>query len=420
MTYINRLSKNFGRFLQTTMLAIAVMAGLLPTVASAINPTLYKQLQTPFYDPASSSCGDVSVSGDPIARFIQVIARSESASETGDPQAQNPNSTASGRYQYLDPTWKSQDAYQPARQYARAKDAPVEMQDAVAYIEYSSLYYQYKTKFSTSDTNKLVFYMLLNHYGGPGIVDSPSKWDVRPPGNEITYRDYADLTVERFSDSTYATKVVLSFTSAPDFASQYATKIGHPYAASGPTTGNASCSATPAGNFVFYKQSDDPWGSHVIYTPTGDGRDTMAYRGCGPTSVAMVVATLADSSVKPDTVGDFMTNLGSGIGYVPSGATVNGMITAAKNWGLNAQSIGVTDYDAAVAILRGGGLVIAGGAGLSPFSENGHVVVLRGLDSSGKFLIGNSAPNRQSGQDQSFSSRDLQAAGLHYMIGVTK
>ncbi len=47
-------------------------------------------------------------------------------------QAQNPYSTASGAYQFLDSTWRNVSASAGHGGYRRAKDAPHEVQDAVA------------------------------------------------------------------------------------------------------------------------------------------------------------------------------------------------------------------------------------------------------------------------------------------------
>ena len=47
--------------------------------------------------------------------------------------AQNPVSSASGAYQFVDGTWRSQSSRAGYGGYARAKFAPPEVQDAVAY-----------------------------------------------------------------------------------------------------------------------------------------------------------------------------------------------------------------------------------------------------------------------------------------------
>lgn len=56
------------------------------------------------------------------------VARMESG---GNPRAQNPNSTASGKYQYLDSTWNGYGGYQ------RASDAPESVQDRRAQADWN-------------------------------------------------------------------------------------------------------------------------------------------------------------------------------------------------------------------------------------------------------------------------------------------
>lgn len=51
-------------------------------------------------------------------------------------QAQNPTSTASGAYQFLDTTWQSLDA---SAGYSRAKFAPASVQDAAALELYNEM-----------------------------------------------------------------------------------------------------------------------------------------------------------------------------------------------------------------------------------------------------------------------------------------
>lgn len=117
MTYINKLKNNVGRFLQTAILALVVTTGLLPAVASAINPSLYKQLQTPFYDPNSSNaCGGGASSvgsdnADTVGKYL--ISRGMSPVATGalmgnfksesgfSPTAENSTSHAYGLVQWL-------------------------------------------------------------------------------------------------------------------------------------------------------------------------------------------------------------------------------------------------------------------------------------------------------------------------------
>lgn len=67
------------------------------------------------------------------------LAQQAQAESHGDPKAENPHSTASGKYQFLDSTWREyqtryNQAYGTHYNYPRAKDAPEDVQDKVASI----------------------------------------------------------------------------------------------------------------------------------------------------------------------------------------------------------------------------------------------------------------------------------------------
>jgi hypothetical protein len=125
---------------------------------------------------------------------------------------------------------------------------------------------------------------------------------------------------------------------------------------------------------------------------------------------------MSNKNITPVQTGDYMTKIN---GYTDAGATVDGLVKAVENWGLKAQTIG-TDFAAATKIVRAGGLVIAGGQGDSPYSQGGHVVVIRGVDSTGNFLIGNPSLNLNGGSNNTLFSLSTMRAGTIYMIGVTK
>lgn len=348
----------------------------------------------------SSAC---SVPSGSLATFLQAMSHLETGG-TGDPTTGNTISSASGKYQYLDDTWQShaKSYYPPALQYVRAKDAPEAVQDALVYIEYAVKMDKYG-----GDVGKLA----VSHIY-PAVADSPEKWSTFRIAPNPTAQGYVDIVLENIR-SGKASKIPLKFSEAPDFQSWYAKSVGRPYIGDSSTGGTATCgSGIPAGSFVFYEQSDSKWGSHAF------GSSTIAESGCGPASVAMVVATLADKSITPVQTADFGTANGA---YIPgSGSSHQKMlIEGPQNWGLKVKPLG-TNLEEAAKVLRGGGLVIFSGSGKSPFSAGGHISVLRAIDANGKFLVGNSAPGLQSGPDQAFSAEELQAAGLEALFGVTK
>ena len=76
-------------------------------------------LQTPAAPPAHT----------PPGGFLACVRRHESG---GNYQAENPVSTASGAYQFLDSTWRTMSARAGHSGYGHAASAPPAVQDAVA------------------------------------------------------------------------------------------------------------------------------------------------------------------------------------------------------------------------------------------------------------------------------------------------
>lgn len=160
------------------------------------------------------------------------------------------------------------------------------------------------------------------------------------------------------------------------------------------TNGGITCTGGVAnGQFVFYSQYDPRWKDecygggtkgNCTYSTVGEG-------GCGPSSVAMVVATLKDRSVTPKTVADYSTSQGwywvvNGVG---KGSKWDLLRYGPAKWGLDSKEIG-TNLDEAISALRNGALVIASGTGASPYTEGGHILVIRGVTEGGKLLLGDS------------------------------
>lgn len=71
---------------------------------------------------------------------------------------------------------------------------------------------------------------------------------------------------------------------------------------SGSTGGSTHGSGRKNGHTRNYKQYSNPWGPK-LYSITNDPDQTYAKSGCGPTAVASVIASAADSSVNPETLG---------------------------------------------------------------------------------------------------------------------
>lgn len=147
--------------------------------------------------------------------------------------------------------------------------------------------------------------------------------------------------------------------------------------------GGSTCntSAEPAGDFVYYAQSDPKW--------QVDGLN-MAFYGCGPTSIAMIAATLKDKSITPVDVAKHLASVKGwdqnvGLYHAP-------VVNAVKEWGLEATELG-TDWELAKKELRAGKLLLIAGNGAEPLTEGGHVVVGRGITDDDRIIIANPGHN---------------------------
>jgi hypothetical protein len=149
-----------------------------------------------------------------------------------------------------------------------------------------------------------------------------------------------------------------------------------------------ACESSAAnGQFVFYSQYDPKWKNDCYGGGTAGNctYSTIGQGGCGPSSLAEVVATFKDHSVTPKTTADYST---SQHWYIPgNGSSWDLFRFGPAHWGLKSQEIG-TNLDAAVSAIHGGALVIASGEGASPYTSSGHIIVLRGVTADGKILLG--------------------------------
>lgn len=144
------------------------------------------------------------IAGGGVDRFLQVLSSQESG---GNPKAQSGSSSASGKYQYINSTWKARASlYGPSGQYARAADAPEEVQDAVAYIEYTQ---QFKS------LNSDLFKLAVNHYL-PAALKNEALLDQVPPRNKITPRQYGEMLVQNIGKGVGA-NIPLKYKDAPEF-----------------------------------------------------------------------------------------------------------------------------------------------------------------------------------------------------------
>ncbi len=161
----------------------------------------------------------------------------------------------------------------------------------------------------------------------------------------------------------------------------------------------------PAGieNFVFYSQNDEAWRNY----PFGSSR--LGPSGCGPTSVAMVVATFVDSSVTPIEVADKTHQY-----YIAGSGSSWALFTEGiAQWGLSSRDIGA-NFDAARDALDEGSLIIARGNGPMPFTRGGHVIVIRGHDGQGGFYVGD--PQERQLREEPYDQARLAGSNINMWV----
>lgn len=143
------------------------------------------------------------------------------------------------------------------------------------------------------------------------------------------------------------------------------------------------------GEPVFYQQTDPQWGS-IPYDKYGCGT-TIGSGGCGPTSLASIIATLTgDPTVTPPVIAQ--KALDGGYRACNSSCSCNGsyhsITNIATDYGLVVENIGnkpgiekISNY------LRQGWMFHIAGSGPEPFSGGGHFIAIRGITDDGKWLV---------------------------------
>lgn len=126
---------------------------------------------------------------------------------------------------------------------------------------------------------------------------------------------------------------------------------------------------------VYYAQTDKRWADKSY------GIGTIEDCACGPTSMAMIAATLnGDSSITPPEVAKYYYEHGGQVGGEHCGSNWAWEILASK-YGLNMKNIGV-DFNETANTLKSGGLILVS-VGAGTFTSGGHLMVIRKVSEDG-------------------------------------
>lgn len=135
---------------------------------------------------------------------------------------------------------------------------------------------------------------------------------------------------------------------------------------------------------VVYYQTDPRW-SKVDYSTKGE-KTTIGASGCGPTAMAMVLATWCDKNVTPKT--ECAWALRNGYKVRGQGTSYDYFTKAAKRYGLNCRLLNASSiygestspfHATAKGAVNDGHLVIAC-MGPGTWTSNGHFVLMWGVD----------------------------------------
>ena len=154
---------------------------------------------------------------------------------------------------------------------------------------------------------------------------------------------------------------------------------------------------------TYFYQKDDRW-AELPY-----GTDTIGPYGCGPTVMAIAVASLTDTDTDPAIMaawavehGYWARKAGSYISIVPG---------TAKSFGIKTESFTARDANAVLDALSQGKMLIAL-MGPGQFTTVGHFILLRGVTMAGQVLIAdpNSLENSLTAWDPQVILDELSSA----------
>lgn len=171
-----------------------------------------------------------------------------------------------------------------------------------------------------------------------------------------------------------------------------------------------SNAATPV---VYYNQTDARWGNK----PYGK-TSTIGRAGCGPTALAIAVASLTANKVTPYDVAQWSVENG---GLCEGSGSYHSLIpNGGRHYGLTVTSIG-RDGKKLVEALQEGKLAIAI-MSKGHFTSGGHFIVLRGVTEDGKILVADPASVKRSNKEWDLrivtgeASRKVGSAGGPFWV----
>ncbi|KLU65151.1 exoglucanase B precursor [Desulfosporosinus acididurans] len=161
---------------------------------------------------------------------------------------------------------------------------------------------------------------------------------------------------------------------------------GEMYSFSIKVTGSSVQNATTQKSLilpVYYGMYQKDWAGHPYYPKNmaQNGR-VISINGCGPTSMAMIVASLGNPNVTPATMADYsMDHKFIDSNYDTTYGLFNGSGSAAYNYGLKVKT--TRSIDELQQLLSDGTHIAIASMGVGHFTKGGHLIALMGVSNEG-------------------------------------
>ena len=154
---------------------------------------------------------------------------------------------------------------------------------------------------------------------------------------------------------------------------------------------------------TYFCQKDDEWADQPY------GTDTIGPAGCGPTAMAIVVASLTDTDTDPAVMAAWAAE--HGYWARGSGSYLSIVLGTARSFGLLAEPFTSREADDVLDALSEGKMLVAL-MGPGHFTSGGHFILLRGVTLAGNVLIAdpNSLENSLTSWDPQFILDELSSA----------
>lgn len=129
---------------------------------------------------------------------------------------------------------------------------------------------------------------------------------------------------------------------------------------------------------VYYCQSDEQWANQPY------GTDPIGPYGCGPTAMAMAVASMAGVDTDPAQMAAWAVD--HGYWARRSGSYHSIVMGTARGFGLEVEPITPRTTEELYQVLSSGGMAVAL-MGRGHFTDGGHFILLRGMTLTGDILV---------------------------------